>query len=45
MRYGFATVVLAAFLALNRWHAKMTVVFVMAACGALGLLLQAAGIA
>ena len=30
-----------AFLALNRWHSKLTVVYVMAACGAIGILLQA----
>jgi chromate transporter len=30
-----------AFLALNRWHSKLTVVYVMAACGAIGVLLQA----
>ena len=29
-----------AFLALNRWHSKLTVVYVMAACGALGVLIQ-----
>jgi chromate transporter len=30
----------AAFLALNRWHAKLTVLWVVAACGAIGALLQ-----
>ena len=29
-----------AFLALNRWHAKLTVLWVVAACGAIGALLQ-----
>jgi chromate transporter len=30
-----------AFLALNRWHSKLTIVYVMGACGAIGVLLQA----
>lgn len=29
-----------AFLALNRWHSKLTVVYVMLSCGAIGVLLQ-----
>ena len=29
-----------AFLALNRWHSKLTIVYVMGACGVIGLLLQ-----
>jgi chromate transporter len=29
-----------AFLALNRWHAKLTVLYVVGACGAIGALLQ-----
>ena len=29
-----------AFLALNRWHSKLTVVYVMATCGAIGVALQ-----
>jgi chromate transporter len=29
-----------AFLALNRWHAKLTVLWVVAACGAIGAILQ-----
>ncbi len=29
-----------AFLALNRWHGKLTVLYVVAACGAIGALLQ-----
>jgi chromate transporter len=29
-----------AFLALNRWHSKLTVVYVMAVCGAIGVVLQ-----
>ena len=33
----------AAFLALNRWHAKLTVVAVVFACGLAGALLQATG--
>ena len=36
-----ALIAAGAFLALNRWHSKLTVVYVMAACGALGVLLQA----
>jgi chromate transporter len=35
-----ALLALGAFLALNRWHAKLTVVWVVAACGAIGALLQ-----
>jgi chromate transporter len=30
----------AAFIALNRWHAKLTVLYVVAACGVIGALLQ-----
>ena len=36
-----ALLAIGAFLALNRWHSKLTVVYVMAACGAIGVLLQA----
>ena len=36
-----ALIAAGAFLALNRWHSKLTVVYVMAACGAIGILLQA----
>jgi chromate transporter len=36
-----AAIAIGAFLALNRWHGKLTVVYVMAAAGAIGVLLQA----
>jgi chromate transporter len=36
-----ALIAAGAFLALNRWHSKLTIVYVMGACGALGLLIQA----
>lgn len=36
-----AAIAVGAFLALNRWHGKLTVVYVMAVAGALGVLLQA----
>jgi chromate transporter len=36
-----ALLAIGAFLALSRWHSKLTVVYVMAACGAIGALLQA----
>jgi chromate transporter len=35
-----AALALGAFLALNRWHSKLTVLYVVAACGAIGALLQ-----
>ena len=35
-----AAIAVGAFLALTRWHGKLTVVYVMATCGALGVLLQ-----
>jgi len=35
-----ALLAVAAFLALNRWHAKLTVLYVVLACGAIGALLQ-----
>jgi chromate transporter len=35
-----ALIALGAFLALNRWHSKLTVVYVMAAAGIVGVLLQ-----
>jgi chromate transporter len=35
-----AILALGAFAALNLWHSKLTVVYVMAACGAIGALLQ-----
>jgi chromate transporter len=35
-----ALIALGAFAALNRWHSKLTVVYVMAAAGAVGVLLQ-----
>jgi chromate transporter len=34
-----------AFLALTRWHAKLTILYVMLSCGGIGLLLQASGLA
>jgi len=36
-----AVLAVAAFLALNRWHSKMTVLYVVLSCGAIGALLQA----
>lgn len=36
-----AALALAAFLALNRWHGKLTVLYVVMSCGAIGALLQA----
>jgi chromate transporter len=38
-----ALLALGAFLALNRWHGKLTVLYVVAACGALGAVLQLSG--
>jgi chromate transporter len=35
-----ALLAVGAFLALNRWHAKLTVLYVVVACGAIGALLQ-----
>lgn len=35
-----ATLALGAFLALNKWHSKLTVLYVVAACGAIGAALQ-----
>jgi chromate transporter len=35
-----ALLAIGAFLALNRWHAKLTVLYVVGACGAIGALLQ-----
>jgi chromate transporter len=35
-----AILAIGAFLALNRWHGKLTVLYVVFACGAIGLLLQ-----
>jgi chromate transporter len=35
-----AVLAIAAFLALNRWHSKLTVVYVVLGCGAIGALLQ-----
>jgi chromate transporter len=35
-----AALALGAFLALNRWHGKLTVLYVVAACGAIGAALQ-----
>jgi chromate transporter len=39
-----AVLAAAAFLALNRWHGKLTVVAVVLACGIAGLVLQATGV-
>ncbi len=36
-----AALAIAAFLALNRWHGKLTVLYVVLACGLIGLALQA----
>lgn len=36
-----ALLAIGAFLALNRWHGKLTVLYVVLACGAIGVLLQA----
>jgi len=36
-----AALAVGAFLALNRWHGKLTVLYVMLGCGAIGALLQA----
>jgi chromate transporter len=38
-----ALLAVAAFLALNRWHGKLTIVAVVLACGAMGAVLQATG--
>jgi chromate transporter len=35
-----AILAVGAFLALNRWHSKLTVVYVVSTCGAIGVLLQ-----
>jgi chromate transporter len=40
-----ALLAVAAFLALNRWHGKLTVLYVVLGCGAAGVLLQVAGLA
>jgi chromate transporter len=39
-----ALLAIGAFLALNRWHGKLTVLFVVAACGAAGAALQLSGV-
>jgi chromate transport protein ChrA len=39
-----AILAVAAFLALNRWHGKLTVVAVVLACGLAGVALQASGV-
>jgi hypothetical protein len=36
-----AALAIGALLALNRWHAKTTVLYVVLTCGAIGALLQA----
>jgi chromate transport protein ChrA len=36
-----AVLAIGAFLALNRWHSKLTVLWVVLGCGAIGALLQA----
>jgi chromate transport protein ChrA len=36
-----ALLAIGAFLALNRWHSKLTVLYVVLGCGAIGALLQA----
>ncbi len=40
-----ALLAIGAFAALNRWHGKLTVLYVVTACGAIGAALQAAGVA
>ena len=40
-----AILAVAAFLALNRWHGKLTILAVVASCGLAGLALQAFGVA
>jgi chromate transporter len=40
-----AVLAVAAFLALNRWHGKLTIVWVVLACGVTGAILQATGAA
>jgi hypothetical protein len=37
-----ALIALGAFAALNRWHSKLTVVYVMAVAGIVGVVLQSA---
>jgi chromate transporter len=39
-----ALLAVGAFLVLNRWHGKLTVVYVVLGCGAIGVLLQLAGL-
>jgi chromate transporter len=39
-----ALLAVAAFLALNRWHGKLTVLYVVLGCGAAGAVLQASGV-
>ena len=36
-----ALLAIGAFLALNRWHSKLTVLWVVLGCGAIGVILQA----
>jgi chromate transporter len=38
-----AILAIGAFLALNRWHSKLTVLYVMATCGVIGVVLQGLG--
>lgn len=40
-----AILAVAAFLALNRWHGKLTVLYVVLGCGAVGATLQLTGLA
>jgi chromate transporter len=40
-----AVLAVTAFLVLNRWHGKLTVLYVMLGCGAMGALLQGTGLA
>ena len=40
-----AILALGAFAALNRWHAKMTVLYVVLGCGLIGACIQAVGLA
>jgi hypothetical protein len=39
-----ALLAVGAFAALNRWHGKLTVVYVVLGCGVIGAALQASGV-
>ena len=40
-----AVLAIGAFLVLNRWHGKMTVLYVVLGCGLIGACIQAVGLA